>query len=314
MGWTSTTTYEPAWGSETSVVDFNGRRTDLSYDGLGRLTAVWLPGRDKAREQSASLVHTYLVRNSGGPTATATGKLNADGSGYLTTWTLYDGQLRPRQTQTPASGGGRLITDTQYDSRGFAAQANQSYFNNAAPDGNLFVPAGPVAGRTLTTYDSAGRKAQESFQVYGVERWHTSYYDGGDHTDLTVPLGATATSTWTDGRGHEVAVRQYHGNVPTGPYDTTTKRYTQTDQLGGVTDAAGNKWTYTYDQLGRKKTEDDPDKGHSSYTYDNAEELLTATDARQTTLAYDYDPMGRKTGLFEDPRRVPSSPRGPTTR
>lgn len=36
---------EPAWGEVLATTDANGRRTDLSFDPLGRLTSVWLPGQ-----------------------------------------------------------------------------------------------------------------------------------------------------------------------------------------------------------------------------------------------------------------------------
>src|SRR6266545_1956135 len=44
--WRTTTTTDPAWGLPTSTVDANGRRTELAYDGLGRLVSVWKPGPD----------------------------------------------------------------------------------------------------------------------------------------------------------------------------------------------------------------------------------------------------------------------------
>jgi YD repeat-containing protein len=50
---------------------------------------------------------------------------------------------------------------------------------------------------------------------------------------------------------------------------------------------------------GRRTSTNDPDKGHSSATYDAAGQVLTATDARGRTLAYSYDALGRKTGEFD---------------
>ena len=43
--WSRTDTVNPAYGNVTSAVDVNGRRYDLGYDALGRITAVWAPGR-----------------------------------------------------------------------------------------------------------------------------------------------------------------------------------------------------------------------------------------------------------------------------
>ncbi|WP_327587297.1 type IV secretion protein Rhs [Nonomuraea sp. NBC_00507] len=299
MRWApATTIVEPTWGTPLSVVDANGRRTDLAYDGLGRLTAVWLPGRDKAT-QSANQTFAYTMRGTDGPSAVTTGTLNTTGTGYLTSYTLYDSLLRVRQTQRPAPGGGRIITDILYDSRGNAVQNNQDYYNAASPGSTLFLPTYAAPGRTLTTYDNAGRPTASIFQVDGVERWRTTSTYGGDHIDVNVPAGDVATSTWTDVRGNTTLLRQYHGNTVSGAYDTTRYSYTPDGLLASLTDPAGNVWRYDYDQRRRKKSEDDPDKGHIAYTYDDADQLISTTDARNTTLINAYDALGRKTAAYQ---------------
>src|SRR6185436_18064789 len=86
LGWVKSTTYDPAFGNQTSTVDANGRRIDFAYDGLGRLRNVWLPGRDKAT-QTANIVYDYLLRNNA-PTVVTSKKLNASG-GYVISYKLY---------------------------------------------------------------------------------------------------------------------------------------------------------------------------------------------------------------------------------
>lgn len=61
----TTSTLEPAWGSTLSKVDPNSKRTDFAYDGFGRLTAVWQPGRNKVT-QTANLTYGYLIQNDHG--------------------------------------------------------------------------------------------------------------------------------------------------------------------------------------------------------------------------------------------------------
>jgi hypothetical protein len=95
-GWTTTTTFEPAWGLPTTTVDTNQRRSDMAYDGLGRLTSAWGPGRAKGAD-SPDLKVSYLVRPDGA-VAVGSQQLNPAGD-YITTYQLYDGLLRPRQTQ-----------------------------------------------------------------------------------------------------------------------------------------------------------------------------------------------------------------------
>jgi len=65
-----------------------------------------------------------------------------------------------------------------------------------------------------------------------------------------------------------------------------------------MTDAAGNRWSYGYDVLGRRVSSTDPDRGGTAFGYDDAGQLTSATDARGTTLAYSYDNLGRRTGEF----------------
>ncbi|MBQ1010712.1 RHS repeat protein [Micromonospora sp. M51] len=298
-----TTTIEPAWGTATSVVDANGKRTDVTYDGLGRLTAVWLPGRTKGTD-TADLTYGYHVRNDAATVVSAS-KLNAKGD-YVTAYTFYDGLLRNRQTQAPSPSGGRLLTDVFYDTAGRQVKTFAPYHAAGAPGTTLvtateraFVPT-----QDLTVYDGAGRVTATVFQPYDVEKWRSSTYYAGDRTDATPLAGGTATSTVTDARGRTVQLRQYRGTVPTpgtaGSWDASTYTFNRKGQLTSFADPAGNDWTYTYDIRGRQKTVDDPDAGVTSLTYDNAGRTATTTDGRGKKLAYLYDPLNRKRAVYDD--------------
>ena len=52
-----------------TVTDKNGRITSAEYDGMGRLTAVWKPGRDKG-VQAPNETYLYEVRNNAPTTVT----------------------------------------------------------------------------------------------------------------------------------------------------------------------------------------------------------------------------------------------------
>src|SRR5262249_12323157 len=75
LGWTATTVIDPAFGEPTRSTDVNGRNTDVTYDGLGRLLEVWMPGRVKGTD-SPSKQFSYLTRKAGGPTAVSSSVLN----------------------------------------------------------------------------------------------------------------------------------------------------------------------------------------------------------------------------------------------
>jgi RHS repeat-associated protein len=298
LGHVTTTTIEPAWAEATTVVDPNGRRTDLAYDPLGRLTGVWLPDRSRSGGQTPSQRFSYLVRTNE-PNVVATETLRDDGS-YDTSYAFLDGRLRQRQTQEPAPDGGRVVTDTYYDSRGLEARDNEAYWNSDAAGTTLLsVADNTVPGHTTKVYDGAERETTEIFLSYSAEKWRTTTAYGGDRVDVTPPAGGTATTTITDVEDRTTEFRQYTSATPTGAYDATTYTYAKNGDIASVTDPAGNVWRYTYDVRGRKTTDADPDKGTTTYTYDNADQLLTSTDARGVTLARGYDGLGRPTGVYD---------------
>ncbi|MEN3360478.1 MAG: hypothetical protein V7637_4460 [Mycobacteriales bacterium] len=298
-GFSTVTDLQPAWGVPVGQTDPNGKRTDLAYDPFGRLISVWLPGRAKA-SQGPSTSYGYTIRTDGAA-AVSTAELGPNGT-TTTSYQLYDGLLRPRQTQRPASGpdGGRVVTDTYYDSAGRAYETNADYVTDGAPGADLFGPAGDnvIPNQTLTLFDGAGRPTAAVQRSLGVEQWRTTTGYGGDRTDVTPPAGGIATSTVTDARGHTVELRQYHGATPSGPYDGTSYRYDARNLLGSVTGPGGSTWAYHYDARGRQVRVDDPDQGTSSSRYDDAGEVVSTTDARGATVAYSYDELGRRTAGY----------------
>ncbi|WP_415624319.1 RHS repeat-associated core domain-containing protein [Phytohabitans flavus] len=325
LDWETTTTFEPAWNLPLSIVDFNSRRTDLAYDGLGRLTKVWMPGRDKSQNQSPSTTYAYKMRNDAATTVT-TSKLGPNG-GYITSWSLYDGLLRPRQSQKfDAAGSGKgVFTDAIYDSAGRKVRSNDEYLGAVAPNGDLYVhSASVIPGQTTTVYDGAGRTTAEVFKVDvpsggspgGIEKWRTRTVYGGDRThtvppselgptSMVAPPSSTAKTTIVDALGRTTELRQYHAGATIGSanpadYDATKYEYNRKDQMVKITDPAGNAWSYEYDLRGDQTASVDPDKGRTEITYSDAGEKLTTKDARGVVLAYTYDALGRKTSMRDD--------------
>ncbi|MEV4760054.1 RHS repeat-associated core domain-containing protein [Micromonospora sp. NPDC049559] len=297
LGHVSTSTIEPAWGLPTLVEDANKRKTETAYDPLGRRVEVWLPNRLRAtHEDQPSSRFAYLVRRDA-PSVVTTSTVNPRGN-YTTSKELYDGLLRLRQAQRPAAGGGRLLTDTRYDSQGRVYQSTRPYFNDAALDDDLWVAADvDVPALTFTEFDGAGRRTAEIFKVGGAERWRTTTGYGGDRVHVTPPPGGTATTTISDARDQTTELRQYRGGTPSGDYDATGYTYTTAGKPATITDPAGNTWRFEYDLRGNRTRTVDVDKGTSTMTYDAAGRLRTSTDARDVTLTYDYDKLGRKTAV-----------------
>ncbi|MGO1056616.1 TreTu family toxin [Crossiella sp. CA198] len=298
-------TIEPAWASPVAEIGVNGERADLAYDALGRLTKVWPPHYPKVNDSTpASTEYAYEYRPDK-PATISTKSLQENGK-YTTSIKLLDGLLRERQTQTPALGGGRVLTDTWYDSRGLAAKVNGGYYNvDSGPVPELLgVLDNSVPNQTITEHDALARPT-EVIQRKGdgtnqAEQKRTSSRYEGDRTHVIPPTGDTVTTVIKDAQGQITERRQYHGLVPDGAHDVTTYSYTKSGQLAGVKDPMGNTWRYEYDALGRKLADHDPDRGSTTFRYNALDQLTSTTDARGKTLAYTYDPMGRKDGMYED--------------
>ena len=293
LGHKVTTTLDPAWGLTTETLDANARITSQAYDGLGRLTSVYLPGRTTS-DGVPNLRFGYGVRRTGGANWVSTAKLMPGGTA-ATSYELLDGLLRPRQTQAPSPvAGGRILTNTTYDSRGLAVRADQPYFNSESPGTTFFRPdAGSVPGSTTTVYDGAGRTTDTLQLSKNTEKWRSTTTFGGDSVTVVPPLGGTTTTTVSDVWGRTTELRQYPTRTTSGTPETTRYSYTKGGDLASVTDAANNVWRYEYDLLGRKVAAHDPDAGTSSMTYDALGQLLTTTDGRGKKVTNVYDDLGR---------------------
>ncbi|MFJ9854995.1 polymorphic toxin-type HINT domain-containing protein [Streptomyces sp. NPDC101150] len=300
---TTTTELDPLRGLPTATVDTNAKRTTLTYDALGRASMVWLPDR-RATSLLPSYQFNYYVED-GKPATTAIRTLNPEGGTQTVSYTLYDGYLRPRQTQAPGPDGGWLISDTFYDERGLPAKTFAPYYVAKKPERELFKPADALSVETQTwkIFDGLGRETEsrdvagngEGGKVLAVTT--TSYR--GDRTTVIPPEGDTATTTVTDARGQTTQLLKHHSRTADAPAETTRYAYTPSGELSQVTDPAGNNWSYTYDQHGNQIQAKDPDKGLTKTAYNDRDQQITTEDAKGTTLATVYDGLGRKTELHD---------------
>ncbi|MBF8186167.1 type IV secretion protein Rhs [Nonomuraea sp. K274] len=298
LGHADVTHIDPAWGEPVAQVDENGRRTDFQHDPLGRLVKVWQHDRDRSAGQSPNTEYAYIVRPDG-PNVVTTRTLAAGGA-YITSHELYDGLMRERQTQEPAPGGGRVLTDTFHNSLGEIAKTNTGYYSTGEPGTDLLgVSDDDVAGQITGGYDGTGELIRQSFLVKGVEKWTTEAVRLGDRVHITPPPGGTATTHIADAEDRVIELRQYKGATPTGAYESTTYTYDKAGRPATVTDPAGNVWRHHYDLRGREAKVEDPDKGTTTMVYNDTDEVVSTTDARGRTLVHAYDALGRKVATHE---------------
>ncbi|MEV8320430.1 RHS repeat-associated core domain-containing protein [Streptomyces sp. NPDC059900] len=297
LGHKTTTEYDPARGVATATIDANTKRTDATYDGLGRTLKVWSPGwakTDHASQPSAE--YSYTISKTAA-NAVATKTLQHDGS-YATSYQLYDGLLRDRETQAPAIGTkNRVITETLYDSRGFTWKSYAAYYADGVPSGTLAKGAdNKVPSMTENLYDGMGRVTDAISRTFGDEKWRTKTVYAGDRTTVIPPKGGTATTVVSDARGRTTERLQYTDTERT-KAQKTFYEYGKFDEPEKVTDPAGNTWTYAFDARGQQVEADDPDKGLTKTVYDKLGQAISTTDERGITLTTDYDTLGRKIEL-----------------
>ncbi|MEV6738702.1 RHS repeat-associated core domain-containing protein [Streptomyces sp. NPDC051104] len=314
-------TLDPARGLPLTTTDANGVVTTVQHDALGRTTSAWLDSR--ATTSAANYTYAYTVSNSG-ITAVTTNKLN-DSSGYQTSTTLYDAQLRVRQTQAPTPQGGRLVTDTFYDTHGWKSATYNGWWDSATTPNTTLVSAAnlkaEVPNQDYFTYDGLGRTVIDQSEKDNVEVSRTTTVYNGDRTTVIPPAGGVTKATVTDPLGRTSELDEYTGAPTlTTPPDTftgiwyTTGGTTQATAYGfdshgnqNTVTAGGSTWSNTYDLLGRIKSKSDPDAGNSTLQYDNAGNVLQTTDSRGKTISFTYDALGRKTGEYDAPSTGQSS-------
>jgi RHS repeat-associated protein len=308
FSWVTVTAIAPYWGATTRTTDPNNRVTEVAYDPLGRTAKVWQPGwarADHPGEPSAEYEYVYAADRGNYPYIRS--KTLHAGGGYRTTFQIFDAFLRPRQTQAPAVGGGRVVTDTVYDDVGRAAVTYGAHAEPDAPSGTLWwEPEWSLRAVTKTEHDGAGRPTADMFYSGDgitnlVEKWRTTTVHEGDLVKVTPPAGGTPTTTKIDIWGHTVELRQHTtAQGVAGPAQTTRYTYNRKGQLVDVADPAGNQWRYTYDFEGREVESVDPDKGTAVSGYDAKGDRVRVTDGRGKVLAYTYDQLGRRTGVYDD--------------
>lgn len=320
LGQTQKTTVDPTRSMVTSATDANGITTTVHYDGLGRTTAVWYFGR--ATSTPANEVYTYNLSQTAA-TAVTTQTLNEE-SGYSTSVSLYDSLLRLRQTQTQAAAGtvGRIISDTEYDSHGWAVKQNSNYYDDTANPDTTLVTADSdnlVDQQTVTSFNGLGEPVEvQSLDNASVPTVDNITYETytGDKTIQVPPAGGVAQATVTDALGRTTELDQYTAapTVSTG----TAGGFTTVSVTGGTTtatkytfnshgldyqtiDANGDTSSTGYDFLGEATSHSDPNAGTTTTAYDVQGNVVQTTDEMGNTLSYKYDALGRKTAAYSGP-------------
>jgi RHS repeat-associated protein len=292
---------EPGRAVAVRTTDANGHVSTAEYDALGRLVKGWAPGRTGAAIPDFEAVYTIPKPDETGtrkPPYVMT-KARGHDNRIETSVTIYDGLGRERQSQEPATGGGRLITDTLYNSSGEVWQTNNAYFTAGTPVGNLFTPDSEVAvpNATRYTYDGLGRVTRELPILRGEETpaRATRYEYGEDWSIVRNPAGAASYRVFTDALGRSSRVDTFN---PAADGGFTSMRYTYNKfgQMETATNSAaktGNSWSWKYDHRGRMVEAKDPDTGTTFTEYDHRDRPSTTRREGQQPVVIEYDELSR---------------------
>ncbi|WP_150517283.1 polymorphic toxin-type HINT domain-containing protein [Streptomyces subrutilus] len=319
LGWKTVTTLDVGRALPLKSTDENNHVAERDYDALGRVVAVWQPGQVR-KDDPPVRKFSYAMNGTKAPTTVLSQTLMNDDS-YISSYTLYDGLGRVRQTQahTPSGVAGRMVTDALFDSHGWQVKTSAPYFNDEkAPGGALFLPNGGVnpdskiPSQSVSVFDGLGRPTASVFQSFGVEQWRSkTEYAGADEVRSIPPTGGFATASITNGTTS--LLRQYKSNTPTGAYDETTYESNTQGQELRRKDSAGNEWTFTYDLLGRTVKTTDPDAGTATTVYDDSKNLVTVTDARKKSATTVSDILGRPLATYSGKAVDPAKQVGSVT-
>ncbi|MFB8753091.1 polymorphic toxin-type HINT domain-containing protein [Streptomyces parvulus] len=304
LGHATTTTFDPGRSLPLTVTDPNGRVTRYEYDDLGRLVKGWSPIRSSGTQVPDVQVNyqqATATPSKTSPAAVTTKTIKDDGS-YGSSVTIYDGLLRPVQTQSEAHGPGRIITDTSYDDHGRPSIVTSGYLAADQPTATLFQPKSTtlVPSYVKTQYDGMGRPVRQATYHDGDFQYET-FTSYGPNTVHVNPPGNTSPATWTttDALGRVTEIEQYTDAAQTATR-STRYAYDVRGNRSAVTDPAGNTWTYKYDVRGRLVEATDPDTGTTKTTaYDGADRPLVTLDANGKSLHTTYDALGRVTAVRE---------------
>ncbi len=319
--------------SMTQVVGSEGGGDDVttSYtytDGTGTYAALPV-GLLLTETDPLGRVTQYAYGTSGGSFGRLTSITYADGTADEAT-VSYEYDARGNQTASIDELGNRTtytynaldqmvsMTEADPDGAGPLTASTTTYQYDGL--GNMTTATNADGVATVTTYCPLGVRQTSVTQNYVDGTYNSAYtdedvktiygYDAGLRlTSVTDPLGVVTHYQYDDvGRVVETILNYvdgiYNANYPDEDVISTTDYYPG-GQVWKTTDALGIISYYEYDTLGRTTcvVQNYVDGAYNSaytdkdiattYTYDDAGQLLTTTDPLGIVTHYEYDDLGR---------------------
>ena len=319
-------------GQLVDIRDRNGNEQDVAYDASGHITTVTEAG---ATERQLIFTYTgnHITAVSDGTGRTWTYSYTGN---ELTEANAPSDAQTPQATvlyayYTDAALGGLLeqVTEPNGGTSQFTYYGNRRAFQVTDPDGytntysfNLYTNqtafTDELGNTTLYGYNSAGNEVSVQHPDRARE---TFVWQNNLLTSDTDAFGQTETFQY-DANGNVTTFTDRAGNVTTYTYDPTFSQVTSITQPGGrvtqnvydangnlvkSTDAMGDVTTMTRDAHGeltsvtkpRGNQGGTPGEFTTTYTYNDAGQVLTIATALPSTEVFTYDTRGHLTSVTD---------------
>ncbi len=222
-------------------------------------------------------VQTYLTRSiTGCPTGTVYKSVqeSADGAKSEECFDIVGRSVRQRSYSLNNITSKKWVnSDVVYDNLGRAIERTEPYFD------------GDPKHWSVITYDILGRPTKVTLADESIS---TTEYNGLT-TVTTNDKGHKKTET-RNVLGEIVSVKDHLNGVSKYTYDAQGNLV----EMFGPSGSA-HTTIIRYDNLGRKQSMTDPDKGNWSYEYNTFGELISQCDGKYQTTKMSYDRLGRMT-------------------
>ena len=227
-----------------------------------------------------------------------------------------------KETTFTYNTAGQVLTRTEKDLTTSNTRTTTFTYDS---NGNVLTIDGPrtdIDDTTTFTYDVSGNRASMSVDPDGAGSVpaqvtnYTSYDNSGRLLSMTDPNGVVTTQTY-DARGRLIT-RTVAGAITTFDYDNVgnvTKitlpngsylayTYDAAQRLTNIEDNAGNKISYTLDDLGNRTKEDVHDPSSTlrrtqSRTFDNLSRMTQNMGGANQLTVFGYDGNGNQTSVLD---------------
>ncbi|MEX0937775.1 MAG: RHS repeat-associated core domain-containing protein [Pirellulales bacterium] len=292
------TTFQWNDWSETEILEPDGGRTTILYDGARRIAEILTPADGGQAE------YTYedgFLRSYTDPRGNRTTLTYEEQSGLRTQRLLsyqlpdgaihgfaYDSNGRLKELTDPLGNVTSLVWDGADRTAVVDATGDRySYTYNAR--GQVIGETDPLGHRFTLVYSDTGPDEGQLVAFENALGQRTSYvYDNNLQIKRVTNAENESTTFMRDDMGRVTQRIDARGKI-------TAFTYNNNGQVKQTTDPLGNITTNVYDSRGRVEATVDPLNRRTSFTYDGDGDLKTVTNSAGEISSFVYDQAGRLT-------------------